>query len=338
MTANQDILFEEISNDQNQKLGKIILNRPKALNALSHDMFMRFRAQLEKWEKDDSIKAVLIRSNCEKAFCAGGDIRSIYENKSVGAKTLIKYFELEYDTNLYLHHYPKPYIAMINGITMGGGVGISLNGKYTIAADNLRWAMPETLIGFFPDVGASYYLSRLKNGFGPYLALTGNSINAQDAKNLKLVDAVVSQDQFDAIEKRLLNEDVDSVITSLSGVAIASSLNLPQINVHFEFASVEDIFLSLEKDQGEWAKAILKALTQRSPTSLRVALRQLQAAKHKTFDQVIQMDLKIAGQMLRNPDFYEGIRAAVIDKDRHPQWISPDYLLVLDDEVSAYFD
>ena len=148
-----DILFQELPAANKTKIGKIILNRPKALNALTHDMFMRLREQLELWEYSADIKAVLIRSNNEKAFCAGGDIRAVYDNKHLGAVELAKYFDLEYDTNRYIHHYPKPYIAMVQGITMGGGVGISLNGRYTITADNLRWAMPETLICFFSLCG-----------------------------------------------------------------------------------------------------------------------------------------------------------------------------------------
>lgn len=331
-----DILFQELPAANNTKLGKIILNRPKALNALTHDMFMQLRKQLELWERDDSIKAVLIRSNSEKAFCAGGDIRAIYENKALGADELARYFRLEYDTNRYIHHYPKPYVAMLHGITMGGGVGISLNGRYTIAADNLRWAMPETLIGFFPDVGASYYLSRLQF-VGNYLALTGNSINAADTLSLNLVNHVVAFDQFDAIEKELTESGVETVLNSLVDLTAASSLNLPEINQHFCFSEIEDIMASLEKSSSAWAHDTLQLLLQRSPTSLKVTLEQLRRAKNKSFDEVIEMDLKIAQCMLKNHDFYEGIRAAVIDKDRNPHWDPVTLSQVRSKDVDAYF-
>lgn len=331
-----DILFQELSAANNTKLGKIILNRPKALNALTHDMFMQLRNQLELWERDDSIKAVLIRSSSEKAFCAGGDIRAIYENKQLGADELAKYFQLEYDTNRYIHHYPKPYIAMVHGITMGGGVGISLNGRYTIAADNLRWAMPETLIGFFPDVGASYYLSRLQS-VGNYLALTGNSINAADALNLNLVKHVVAFDQFDAIEKELTESSVETVLNSLVDLTVSSSLNLSEINQHFCFSEIEAIMASLQKSNSAWAHDTLQLLLERSPTSLKVTLEQLSRAKNKSFDEVIEMDLKIAHHMLKNTDFYEGIRAAVIDKDKSPKWNPATVKDVNSDHVNLLF-
>lgn len=313
------MLFEEIISVDNQKIGKIILNRPQALNALTHDMFSDFRRQLEKWEQDKKIKAVIIRSNCEKAFCAGGDIRSVYENRQMGAETLMSFFKLEYDTNRYLYHYPKPYIAFLHGITMGGGVGISLNGKYAVAVDDLRWAMPETLIGFFPDVGASYYLSRM-GAVGTYLALTGNSINAADAKKLNIVQHVVSADQLNAIEMQLLENDVDSVWRAIDTVSVTPSLDEAQIEKHFAFDDIETILSSLQKENNDWAKLTYQSLLNRSPTSVKVALMQLQYAKQKTLDAVIQMDLKIAHQMLKGHDFYEGIRAAVIDKDKNPQW------------------
>ncbi len=331
---NTDILFQELPAKNNTKIGKIILNRPKALNALTHDMFMRLREQLELWEYNADIKAVLIRSNNEKAFCAGGDIRAIHENKHLGAAELVKYFDLEYDTNRYIHHYPKPYIAMVHGITMGGGVGVSLNGRYTIAADNLRWAMPETLIGFFPDVGASFYLSRL-GSVGNYLALTGNSINAADARALNIVKHIVAFDQFDAIEKALMETDIETTLNSLADFNMHPSLNIPDINHHFCFSTVEEIVASLEKSNSDWAQDMLQLLLQRSPTSLKVTLEQLHRAKDKSFDDVIKMDLKIAHHMLKNADFYEGIRAAVIDKDKNPVW-DPATLSQVQD-VGAYF-
>src|SRR3989338_351799 len=174
---DNDVLFETLTDKKGGCLGKIILNRPRALNALSGDMFAELEQRLTAWHTDSSVKAVLIRSHCDKAFCAGGDIRAIYEAKAEPTEIVAQYFRHEYHINRLVHHFKKPYIALTNGVTMGGGVGLSLHGSHCVASPDLRWAMPETSIGFFPDVGSTYYLSRLKNYTGFYLALTGNIID-----------------------------------------------------------------------------------------------------------------------------------------------------------------
>lgn len=338
-----DILFETISDAKQNQLGKIILNRPQALNAMSMDMFLQLHNQLMAWAKDDAIKAVIVRSNNEKAFCAGGDIRAMYEHQSESPDVLAQYFRLEYNVNRLIYHYPKPYIALMNGITMGGGVGISIHASHRVAGSDLRFAMPETQIGFFPDVGATYHLSRLPNHVGSYLALTGNVICASNALALKLVDAVVANDQFDTLEKEIVSvmcdaKKIKSVIDAHQVVNDSHKM-LPadKINACFAHTTVEAILTALESENSEWSNTLLSQLHLRSPTSLKVSLQQLLCAKQKAFDEVIEMDFHIARIMLENHDFYEGIRAAIIDKDKNPKWRPLHLSDVSEQDVAKYF-
>lgn len=336
-----DILFKVTP-----PLAIITLNREKSLNAISYDMFVALHAHLKKWANDDAIKAVLIRSNSEKAFCAGGDIRAIYENKHRSPESLSEYFRLEYDVNKIIKHYSKPYIALTHGITMGGGVGISLHGSHRVTSDQLRWAMPETLIGFFPDIGATHYLSRLENEIGTYLALTGNTIDAQTAMQLQLMDFMIPYDQFDAVEKALLSissvntaDDVTSILSTFSVPVNSDAMCLPICDIKkcFEQNTIPNMIRELQKLDSEWSSDIINALKKRSPTSLCVALKQLRLAREKNIDDVLKMDLYIASEMLKNHDFYEGVRAAIIDKDKNPQWCPNAMDKVSDEAINTYF-
>lgn len=341
------ILFQTVADAKNNKLGIVILNRPQALNALNKAMFLQLHAQLKAWQSDDSIKAVLIKSAVEKAFCAGGDIRAIYENKNEGIDVLASYFQVEYDVNKIIYHYSKPIIALLQGITMGGGVGISVHASHCVAAENLRWAMPETLIGFFPDVGASYYLSRLPHHIGTYLALTGASITSNEAHSLNLIKAIVPLSNFDALEKKLSetiytknDSDTVSKIIAEFETPLTHTIEFPfkkNIAACFDKVTIEGIVTSLEKNNSEWSAEILEKLKLRSPTSLKVSLYQLQRAKDENFDHVIAMDFHIAKVMLENPDFYEGVRAAIIDKDKKPQWQPSKIAMVSSETVETYF-
>lgn len=340
MTPN--IIFEV-----NNNLAKITLNRPKALNALSKDMFIQLQAQLLEWENNAAIKAVIIRSNCEKAFCAGGDIRAIYENRQLSADVLSEYFRLEYGVNRLIAHFSKPFIALTHGITMGGGVGISLHGSHCVAAENLRWAMPETLIGFFPDVAATYYLGRLPNYIGAYLSLTGNIIDARTALKLQLIKFAVAFKDFDALEKKLTETPFDASdfeavtkmihLFSLREEKINNTLPENEIAACFCFSTVEEILQALNNVNNDWSQETVKQLLHRSPTSLKVTLQQLRVAKNKSIDEVSAMDFLIAYKMLERHDFYEGIRAAIIDKDKNPHWKPKKLSEVSNDAVNQYF-
>ena len=344
---DNDVLFETLTDKKGGCLGKIILNRPRALNALSGDMFAELEQRLTAWHTDSSVKAVLIRSHCDKAFCAGGDIRAIYEAKAEPTEIVAQYFRHEYHINRLVHHFKKPYIALTNGVTMGGGVGLSLHGSHCVASPDLRWAMPETSIGFFPDVGSTYYLSRLKNYIGFYLALTGNIISAEDAFHLRLSPYIVVKEKFDVLEKKLVetpfletdHDVVTNIITSLSEKIVVNKIKWQreEINRCFCFKTIEEIFSALEKEGTNFSEETVAQLKKRSPTSLKVTLKQMWLAQHKTLDEVIEMDYKIACTMLAHHDFFEGIRAAVIDKDKNPQWKPAHHDAVSDAGVDAYF-
>lgn len=336
-----DIIFTVKNN-----LGIIILNRPQSLNALSRDMFLLLQEQLTNWKKDKTIQAVLIRSHCEKAFCAGGDIKAIYENKHKSADEIARYFRIEYDINRMIADFGKPYIALLHGITMGGGVGVSIHGSHCVAADNLRWAMPETLIGFFPDVGASYYLSRLPNHIGTYLALTGNSVDAAQALHLNLIQAIVPFNQFDLLEDKLSEtvfegdrfETVTKIIQDYAIKKTAHTFPDAQtIQACFAFKTIEEIFNALSQQKTDWSLQTLSELQKRSPTSLKVTLQQLKFAKQKSVHDVLDMDFHIARKMLSQHDFFEGVRAAVIDKDKNPKWNPAELAAIPEQMVQSYF-
>ena len=339
-----DILFEEVIDREGYKLGKIILNRPKALNAISHDMFLALKDKLCAWEKDEAVKAVLIKSSSEKAFSAGGDIRAAYQNKERPVKDAIIYFELEYSINALIYHFSKPYISLLNGITMGGGVGISIHGSHSIGTENLTFAMPETLIGLFPDVGASFYLSQMPAGY--YLGLTGQSIGIDDAVRLGLVGHYVKSEQLDALEAALSetpfastnNKAVLDIIKQFQSPPGFGELDdhLEEISHCFQYQTIDQIISSLASGS-DWAKGVLKSLLKRSPTSVKVTLVQFNRAKNMDFDQVIEQDLVMMHHFLQGHDFFEGVRAAVIDKDKNPEW-QPSRLEDVSDEVTAgYF-
>lgn len=336
-----DIFFEVKNN-----LGIIILNRPQSLNALSRDMFLLLQERLTNWKKDNAIKAVLIRANGEKAFCAGGDIKAIYENRQKSADEIARYFRIEYDINRMIADFGKPYIALLHGITMGGGVGVSIHGSHCVASENLRWAMPETLIGFFPDVGASYYLSRLPNHIGTYLALTGNSVDAAQALQLHFIHAIVPFNQFDLLEKKLSEtafeeNDFDIVTKIIRGFAIRRESqafsHAQAIQTCFAFETIEAIFAALSQQKTDWSLHVLSELQKRSPTSLKVTLQQLKRARQKTVHEVLEMDFHIAHRMLTQHDFFEGVRAAVIDKDKNPKWEPATLEVIPEHVIQSYF-
>ena len=342
-----DIIFSTQSDSKKNQLALITLNRPAALNALNGDMFLRMQEQLQHWQCNDAIKAVVIRSTLEKAFCAGGDVRAVYENHRTRASVSMQYFELEYAIDRLITHYPKPIVPMLQGITMGGGVGISVHASHCVASENLRWAMPETLIGFFPDVGASYYLSRLSGGVGIYLALTGASINTTDALNLCLIKSVVPYHQFDALTDKLAETIYDSrdfaaisrIIAEFSVRSPLPALLPPVENISecFLFDTIEHIMNRLKAVNTPWSNEVITQLQQRSPTSLKVTLQQLQRAKNMKVDDVFDMDLHIAHRMLEHNDFYEGVRAAIVDKDKKPRWEPNELSKVASTNVDSFF-
>ncbi|MDA8561719.1 enoyl-CoA hydratase/isomerase family protein [Gammaproteobacteria bacterium] len=324
--STNDILFEEIKGYKGN-IGLITLNRPKALNALNHSMYNALSYNLKIWEGQPSIKAVLIKSSSSKAFCAGGDIKSVYERTFSGDNNVEQFFVDEYSINRLVFHYPKPYIALLDGITMGGGAGVSLHGSHCIATENMSFAMPETSIGFFPDVGGSYFLSRIPNKIGVYLGLTGCKISYKDAYHIGLINYIISSN----MQVELMQELLDSEIPNMQSVTkiITNYIITPppsdlmnykdEIFKCFSHKSIEKIFYSLGVSS-EWSQNILALLKTKSPLSLKVTLEELKKGEFLDFDACMSIEYKIMHEFLKSNDLFEGIRALIIDKDKNPQW------------------
>lgn len=337
----QDVLFHTQS-----ALGIITLNRPKALNALTPAMFQAIAAELRRWEHDNSITAVAICGEGERAFCAGGDIRYLYQSRQdQQIERADQFISDEYHLNYQIASYPKPYISLIHGITMGGGIGVSVYGQRRYASDNLVWAMPETTIGLFPDIGASYFLSRL-GAIGMYLALTGTKINAAILQTLDLVDAVIPHANFAKLLPALCELDLSQdplarIDAFMRGVTTAESQNLPEeslINACFNQDSVEGIMQALLDEGSAFATQTLNDLKRRSPTSLKITFEALKRGAHMDLRQALAQECSMTYRCFRSHDLFEGIRAAVIDKDGQPQWQPASLTDVSERDVASYFE
>ncbi len=337
-----DIIFS-----QQQHLGVMTLNRPQALNALTLPMVSSMYDQLMTWREDVSIQAVVIRSAGGKAFCAGGDVRWLYETGKQRSPEQLRFFKEEYRLNQLIHHYPKPYIALMDGITMGGGVGVSLHGSHPVASPAFVFAMPETSIGFFPDIGASFLLSRCPGKMGFYLGLTGNRLKAEEALTVGLVKYVIQSTAFENIMDALLHADLssnayDAVSSCLSRFAEpvnSQSIADLQANVdtRFAYSDIASILNDLAKNDDAWHQEILLTLQQKSPLSLCVTLAQLSKAANMSFDECIQMDYCLVQHFMKDHDFYEGVRALLIDKDKLPQWSPKNLSSIKSSLVNDYF-
>lgn len=337
-----DVLFT-----QEGQLGLITLNRPSALNALTLTMILSMQRQLSLWKKDDSIQAVVVQAVPGNAFCAGGDIRSLYFSGRLNDSEQMQFFSHEYRLNHFIHHLGKPYISLIDGIVMGGGVGISLHGSHPVASDHFVFAMPETGIGFFPDIGASYLLTRCPGYLGIYLGLTGNRLGPQDALKAGLVKQIIAAEQLPSLLNTLKNTDLAAdafkgVDQCLHEYALLSSPTEPSqikptIDVCFAHSTVEMIKASLQDLAGVWPVSVDNALSQKSPLSLKVALAQLQKAKGLSLAQCLQMDYNLVSHFMHGSDFYEGVRALLIDKDKTPHWHPERLEMVSESMVENYF-
>jgi enoyl-CoA hydratase len=328
-------------------VGHILLNRPKALNALTHNMVLEMTRQLRAWEHDDAIKCVVIEGEGEKAFCAGGDIRALYNSGKEGTPYALDFYHDEYRLNALIKHYKKPYVAILDAITMGGGVGVSVHGSHRVVTDRTVFAMPETGIGLFPDVGGSFFLPRLPGKIGLYLALTGARIKAGDcifagigthyiADDMltkivpELADASYGKDAFATVEAMLMHHATSAPPATLSEHRQA-------IDRAFGRKSVEAIIEALEKKGTEWAAKTIETLRGKSPTSLKLTFRQLHEGLHKDFDECMRMEYRMVHGIVAGHDFYEGVRAIIIDKDNAPKWRPATLEEVTDEEIDAYF-
>lgn len=339
----EELLFEE-----NGHLGIISLNRPKALNALTLPMVKAMQAQLTDWQSKSSIHAVVIKAaEPGKVFCAGGDVRWLYEAGKAGDPRQLDFFEQEYRLNFSISTFSKPYIALLDGITMGGGVGISLHGSHPLASERFIFAMPETSIGFFPDIGASHLLHRCPGALGLYLALTGNRLGAEEARQASLVKAVLPSDRMLELIPALLqmdlstqaHEQVDACIRRMEMPAVGKN----EVQIHrsmdpcFSRSSVEGILEALEASENVWAESIAGVLRKKSPLSLKVTFEQMRKTQGLGLEACLQLDYVLARHFMHSADFYEGVRALLVDKDQQPHWQPASLDLVSQPMVQAYF-
>ncbi len=324
--------------------GFISLNRPSALHALTLPMVHAMTATLLEWRDDPAVKCVVIDHADGRGFCAGGDI-AFLRNSAMndGGESGRKFFHDEYQLNHLLINYPKPVVAFMDGITMGGGVGISQPARFRVATENTKFAMPETGIGLFPDVGGGWYLSRLEGRVGQFLALTGSRIAGAGCLSLGLATHYLTSNVLAEAKSRIATEDVeriDGILGTLSVTPPDSKIveTLFQINRHFASDKLEDILSSLEGDDSEWAMKELATLRTKSPQTCKVALRQLaESLKLTDFADNMAMEYRIASRVIVRPDFAEGVRAVIIDKDNAPKWDPATAEGVTDALIDAIF-
>jgi enoyl-CoA hydratase/carnithine racemase len=342
----------EVLNDIRNHIAFVTLNRPAAMNALSLEMIERLRGVLDSHAADPEVRAVLVKGAGDKAFCAGGDIRSLYQSFRGSESLHQRFFIAEYPLDYVLHSYPKPYAVLMDGITMGGGLGLAQGSTLRIVGDRTRIAMPEVAIGFFPDVGASFFLSRLPGMLGIYLALTGVQIRGVDALYCQLADVYLPPPAAASLVSDLaaLNwsddwpGDLRRFIHGRAAVGLPAptlSVLRPAIDEHFSRRTVSAILESLAAETrpefADWAEQTAKLMHSRSPIMLCVTLRQLQLGKDMSLAACFRMELAMAQHCFEQGDFLEGVRALLIDKDKSPRWTPSRLEDVTGPMVDAFF-
>ncbi|XP_064397926.1 3-hydroxyisobutyryl-CoA hydrolase, mitochondrial-like [Halichondria panicea] len=347
------------SSDGSGGVKYILLNRPKALNSLNLNMTKIITREMREIEADPSVRVVVMEGAGDKAFCAGGDIRAVTEAGKVGDKLAQDFFRYEYILNHLIGTFGKPFIAIQDGITMGGGVGLSVHGDFRVATEYTLFAMPETFIGLFPDVGGSHFLPRLTGSLGMYLALTGYRLKARDVTLAGVATHFIPRAQIPTLKEHLselcssngklpssnpmtiIKQELDSLHQKFSTEHAQSELTLAPhmetINRCFDQPSVEGIVEALENEKTEWAKQQLKTLSKMSPTSLKIAHRQLTLGAQLSFAECFKMEYRMSQGCMAGKDFYEGVRAVLVDRDNSPQWTPAILQDVTDEFVDQYF-
>ncbi len=324
------------------RTARIRLNRPKAIHALNTAMCTEILAALEAWRIDLDVEAVLIDHAEGRGFCAGGDIRMLAESGAKDGAEARAFFHTEYRMNHRLFTYAKPIVAFMDGITMGGGVGLSQPAKFRVATENTRLAMPETGIGLFPDVGGGWYLSRLPGRTGQYLALTGHRLDGAECLALGLATHYLASEALDEAKASIAAEPqrIDAILTNLSRhVPDARILaHREEIDRLFSSDTLEDVFAALEADSGEWARQQLATLRTKSPQTMKVSLRLLhEGATMPTFEDEMRQEYAVGAHVVQRHDFLEGVRAVIVDKDNAPRWNPPTPEGVTDHVIDQIF-
>jgi enoyl-CoA hydratase/carnithine racemase len=306
------------------RIGRITLNRPRALNALELPMIHAIAAALETWRDDPEIHAVVLDAAGERAFCAGGDIRAVRNLILQGEHDAVEaFFVHEYTLNRTIARYPKPYISLIDGICMGGGIGLSVHGSIRVASEHAQFAMPEAQLGLFPDVGATFILPRLRGAYGMYMGLSGARAGGSDACWLGLATHYVPRARMAGLADALAEEGIAALVEAAVPPPPGELPALAEGVACFAQPGVAEIIAALERQGTEWARATLEALRAASPTALLWTFAGIRAGAHRTLEQCQRAELALTRHATRYPDFAEGVRAMVIDKDRQPRWSPP---------------
>lgn len=341
-SSGDDILFE-----RRGAAGIVTLNRPKALNAVTHGMVRALRAELDRWASDPAITRVVILAAGGRAFSAGGDIRALYDlGRANRIDDALQFWRDEYPLNLVIKNYRKPYVAMIDGIAMGGGVGVSVHGSHRVAGDRFSFAMPEVGIGFFPDVGATWFLPRMPGELGAYCALTGDRFTANDAVSSGIATHRIASAQFEPVLDGLTGTaSVDAVLAAFAQPEDQGPIARRRITIDRLFAAdrVDAILDALDREgqsnsaDAEWAQRTVATIRTKSPLSLKIALAQVRRGKNWDFETCMLTEFRIVSRIVEGHDFYEGVRAVIVDKDNEPRWRPAALAEVRDAEVERHF-
>ncbi len=348
MTQAEAPVLIEVRN----RVGYLTLNRPAGLNAVTLAMVRSLHRQLQDWADDQDVVAVVLRAAGEKAFCAGGDIRSLYESYKNGEDLHRVFFEEEYALDQYIHAYSKPLLALMNGFVLGGGMGLVQGASLRVISERTRMGMPEVGIGYFPDVGGSYFLPRLPGNLGIYMGVTGNHVGSADALYAGLADYSVPYERFAELEQRLDKQDwhspAQATLTNLVSSMGCSELPdasfkalFPAIEKHFAHDSIAGIRQSLAEENRpeyrDWAAETLKVIDSRSPLSLSVTLEMLRRGRTLSLAECFLMELHLDRQWFDRGDIIEGVRALIVDKDKSPRWNPPTLREVTPQRVADFF-
>jgi enoyl-CoA hydratase len=326
--------------------GIIRLNRPKALNAMTYEMSQGIDAALDRFEVDPAVAVVILEGAGDRGLCAGGDIRGLYESSKAGGDLGKVFWRQEYVMNARISKYPKPYVAFMDGLVMGGGVGLSAHARHRVVTEKTKLAMPEVGLGFFPDVGGTWLLPRSPGEIGTFFGLTGQTMNGPDAIFTRFADAVVPSARLPALRDALTgvatgvtSTDIDKVVAGFATGETAGPMAARRADIDRWFAHdrMEDVFAELKRDNSELAQATLKTLNEKSPRGMVITLKLLRLAREAaSLEECLVREYRAALEVFRSDDFREGIRAAVIDKDRNPKWSPPRIEDVTPDMLARY--
>ena len=321
--------------------GIVTLNRPAALNAITHEMVRALARQLDAWAGDGAVTRVVVTAAGERAFSAGGDIRALYELGRAGRQDeALTFFREEYTLNTAIKRYPKPYVALIDGIVMGGGFGVSVHGSHRVAGDRFQFAMPEVGIGFFPDVGATWVLPRMPGETGAWCALTGERMKTADSVATGIATHHVRSQRFpDLLDALCGNVPVDALLAAFAEPIGEGPVTARRAAIDTLFAGdrVEDILTALDGAGDEWARATATAMRTKSPLSLKIALAQVRRGRDWSFEDCMRVEMRIVSRIVHGHDFYEGVRAVIVAKDNAPKW-QPAALGEIDDaQIERHF-